>query len=106
MGDKMRERDTTISYINLLKRENYQKLMLLLNQYWSSAAFENGKVDNRKIVEVTKGICERSTTILKLCPAVQVLCEENDSRKRSNSCTDDDESKRMKVEGPCKENLN
>ena len=67
MGDKMRERDTTISYINLLKRENCQKLMLLLNQYWSSAAFENGKLDNQKIAEVTKGIREHSTTILIWC---------------------------------------
>ena len=52
----MSDRDIAISYIGLLKRENCQKLMLLLNSYLADAAFENATLDYRKVWELCKTI--------------------------------------------------
>ena len=66
MDVKTADRDASISYINLLRRENCRKLMLLLNNYWASAAFENVALDCRRIADKNKIIREYALAILSI----------------------------------------
>ena len=99
MDVKMADRDVIISYINLLKRENCQKLMLLLNNYWASAAFENVALDNRRIGAMSKIIREHASAIINICPDQPVSCEKVETRKRCNqfsNCAEVAEKKKKK----------
>ncbi len=96
MDVKTADRDVIISYINLLKRENCQKLMLLLNNYWASAAFENVALDCRRIADRNKIIREYASAILSICPSQPVSCEKIETRKRCGHFTDHVEPKKKK----------
>ena len=100
MDTKTADRETIISYINLLKRNNCQKLILLLNHYWASAAFEDSDLDCRKIAELNNAIRNHSSTILKICPIQPMACEEVNTKKRSNPYPTDEEAKKKKIEEP------
>ena len=104
MNIKMADRDVLISYIGLLKRENCQKLMLLLNNYWASAAFENAALDCRKVSELCKTIRNHSTTIINICPAQPLLGNQAETRKRCHPSVVQEESKRQKMDGMSEEN--
>ena len=100
MDTRTADRETIISYINLLKRNNCQKLILLLNHYWASAAFEDSDLDCRKIAELNNAIRNHSSTILKICPIQPMACEEVNTKKRSNPYPTDEEAKKKKIEEP------
>jgi hypothetical protein len=100
MDTKTADRDTIISYINLLKRDNCQKLIHLLNHHWASAAFQDGDLDCRKIAELNNTIRNHSSTILKICPTQPMACEEVNTKKRSNPYPTDEHPKKKKIEEP------
>ena len=82
MSVNMSDRDIAISYIGLLKRENCQKIMLLLNSYWADAAFENATLDYRKVWELCKTIRSHVGTMVNICPAQPIISDKVESQKR------------------------
>ena len=60
------KRDIAISYINSLRHANCQALVMLMNTYWSKAAFNNDSLDCKNIVHLSRQIKDNATSILKV----------------------------------------
>ena len=95
----MGDRAFILANISLLRHENCQMLMLLLNKYWSRAALQNAALDFRQFLEMCKIIQKHASTILRICPARP---EEVQCQKRFNQYDHREESKRRRTDGSSK----
>ena len=61
------DKETVLFHIDSLKRSNCRLLSEILNNYWSSAAFDHSALDYQKIQFLLKKIKANGLTMQKIC---------------------------------------
>ena len=56
-------------YIDSIKRSNCKILSIILNEYWSAAAFNQKSLDNQNILYYLRKVKMNSLNIQKICQA-------------------------------------
>ena len=65
----LQNREAVRFYIDSIKRSNCKILSIILNEYWSAAAFNQKSLDNQNILYYLRKVKMNSLNIQKICQA-------------------------------------